>query len=170
MYSLKKSLVALARLLVVVAALAALLPLVGRGQPDSKNPLRRDPRKSYYLTQTLHTGSQALTACAAGYHMASLWEILDPSNLRYNTGLGYTTADSGSGPPVEFGFARTGREALGGGSIGAINCHAWTSDSALGSLFTLADNVFDGDPTPISPWKAVSTTCSNGHRVWCVQD
>ena len=39
----------------------------------------------------------------------------------------------------------------GGGPIGAINCHAWTSDSELGSVFSLAENVFDGEPKPISP-------------------
>ena len=55
--------------------------------------------RKFYLTQTGFTGSQALTACANGYHMASLWEILDPSNLRYNTTLGFTTQDSGFGPP-----------------------------------------------------------------------
>jgi hypothetical protein len=27
--------------------------------------------------------------CAVGYHMASLWEIHEPSNLRYDTALGF---------------------------------------------------------------------------------
>ncbi len=60
----------------------------------------KGPRK-FYLTKTLHTGAQALSACATGYHMASLWEIHDPTNLRYNTELGFTSgSDSGFGPPV----------------------------------------------------------------------
>ena len=137
MFNLRKSLTHLVGLLLLVITL--LTPLVSSGQDKQ---LKRDPRRSFYLTQTSHTGSQALTACAEDYHMASLWEILDPSNLRYNTELGHKKADSGSGPPVAYGFARTGREALGGGPIGAINCHAWTSDSwrvtLLGAPFMVA--------------------------------
>ena len=49
----------------------------------------KGPRK-FYLTQALHNGAQALSACAQGYHMASLWEIHDTSNLRYDTDLGLT--------------------------------------------------------------------------------
>ena len=37
----------------------------------------KGPRK-FYLTQTTHNGAQALSACAPGYHMASLWEINEP--------------------------------------------------------------------------------------------
>jgi hypothetical protein len=167
MFNFKKSLTALVGSLVLGGTIAALIPLVSSGQ---NKPLKRDPRRSFYLTQTEHTGSQALTACAEDYHMASVWEILDPSNLRYNTELGYTRADSGSGLPVAYGFARTGREALGGGPIGAINCHAWTSDSALGSVFSLAENVFNGEPKPISLWVTVATSCSSPFRVWCIED
>jgi hypothetical protein len=167
MFSFRRSLNALVGSLVLGGAIAAFMPLVSSGQGKQ---LKRDSRRSFYLTQTEHTGSQALTACAEAYHMASLWEILDPSNLRYNTELGYTRADSGSGPPVAYGFARTGREALGGGPIGAINCHAWTSDSELGSVFILAENIFDGEPKPISPWVTVATSCSSTFRVWCVEN
>ena len=167
MFTFRRSLTALVGSLFLGGTIAALIPLVSSGQDK---PLKRDSRRSFYLTQSEHTGSQALTACAEDYHMASLWEILDPSNLRYNTELGYTRADSGSGPPVAYGFARTGREALGGGPIGAINCHAWTSDSELGSVFSLAENVFNGEPKPISPWVTVATSCSSTFRVWCVQN
>ena len=99
MFSIKRSLFALVGLLVIVCTLAALTPLVSRGQGDIKNPFNRDPRKSFYLTRVTHNASQALSACAEGYHMASLWEIHDPSNLRYDTELGFTTDDSGFGPP-----------------------------------------------------------------------
>ena len=40
--------------------------------------------------------------------MASLGEIHDTSNLRYDTDLGLTLADSGFGPPIVFGWIRTG--------------------------------------------------------------
>ena len=98
MFSFKRSLLALVGVLALVGALATMMPLVSRGQGG--NPLNRDPRKAYYLTQTTHNGGQARSACAAGYHMASLWEILDTSNLRYNTELGFTQEDSGFGPPT----------------------------------------------------------------------
>ena len=47
MFSFKRSLIALVGLLVIVGALATLMPLVSRGQGDIKNPLNRDPRKSF---------------------------------------------------------------------------------------------------------------------------
>ena len=53
-------------------------------------------------------GSNATSACAAGYYMASLWEIYDTSNLECNTSLGSTLGDSGSGPPGLNGWVRTG--------------------------------------------------------------
>jgi len=96
MFSFKRSLSALVGLLVLVGTLAILMPLVSRGQGG--NPFNRDTRKSYYVTKTSHDGSEALTACAEGYHMASLWEIFDTSNLRYNTQLGATAPRFGSRP------------------------------------------------------------------------
>jgi len=60
MFNFKRSLIALVGVLVLVGALATLMPLVSRGQGG--NPLTRDTRRSYYLTQTTHIGSQALTA------------------------------------------------------------------------------------------------------------
>src|SRR5215207_4149301 len=126
MYSFKKSRAALAGPSLLVVTLAALLPLVGQGQGGDKNLPRRDQRKSFYLTQTLHNGSQALTACAEGYHMASLWEIFDTSNLRYDTQLGHTSPDSGFGPPTAVGsrgWIRTGSEnsAAFEGGVGSCN-------------------------------------------------
>ena len=64
--------------------------------------------RKFYLTQNTFTGSQALTACADRYHMASLWEIFEVSTLRYDSENGLTLDDSGSGPPVAAGWARTG--------------------------------------------------------------
>ena len=78
--------------------------------------------KKFYLTQSGANGSQALTACDGGYHMASIWEILDPSNLKYDTNRGRTLGDSGSGPPslgAGVGWIRTGEDAaVGGATLG----------------------------------------------------
>lgn len=91
-------------------ASAADLP-VAAGAPAapaaSSNGLRR-----YYRTASTYTPSQAPTACAAGYHFASFWEILDPSNLEYANDHpdAYTLeADMGEGPPTgSGGFGRHG--------------------------------------------------------------
>ena len=180
MFSFKRSLTALVGLLVIVGALATLMPLISRGQGG--NPLTRDPRKSYYLTQTQHNGSQALTACASGYHMASLWEIFDTSNLRYDSALGASNNDSGSGPSTVFivaghifgvGWIRTGGGDVGGGDPGRANCFGWTLDAAtsegtvvgLTELWSSTSTV-----TPVSPWRAFAQSCQEPQQVWCMQD
>jgi hypothetical protein len=93
--------------------------------------------RSYYLTQNLFTGANALTACEPGFHMASLWEIFDTSNLQYDTTRGYTRADSGNGPPQnddDLGWVRTGNIAGSGFTRpGLANCSAWTSPDGFGS-------------------------------------
>jgi len=70
------------------------------------NPLPADAGgfkgRKCYLTQNLKNGSQALTACVEKFHMASLWEIFNTSNLGYDTSRGFTQVDSGSGPPAGF--------------------------------------------------------------------
>lgn len=173
MFSFKRSLIALVGVLVLVGVLAALMPLVSQGQGG--NPLTRDTRRSFYLTQTTHNGSQALTACAAGYHMASLWEIFDPSDLKYDTQLGFIRDDSGFGPPtgsIAAGWIRTGQEASAGvGSPGQNNCNAWrsASDVDAGTAVNLPPNWNEGGGN-VSPWLVRSPTCNSTEPVWCVQD
>ena len=172
MFSFKRSLIALVGLLVIVVSVATLMPLVSRGQGDIKNPLNRDPRKSYYLTRTNHDGSQALSACASGYHMASLWEIFDTSNLTYNTELGLTLDDSGLGPPVlNGGRVRTGATASGINEPGVGNCQAWTSAEHVdwGTQVALPNN-WVGNVQQINPWQAGTIECDSLRRVWCKQD
>lgn len=78
-------------------------------------PSRSGPRK-FYLTQDGFAGDQALSACAEGYHMASLWEIFNTSDLRYDTTLGFTQEDSGSAPPSNRnGWVRMGSSSSVGG-------------------------------------------------------
>jgi hypothetical protein len=131
-----------------------------------------DPRK-FYLTRGVFNGSQALNACARGYHMASLWEIFDTSNFQYNTDLGVTNADSGSGPPAAIaGWIRTGGEASAqAGFPGSSNCNAYTSD-AVGDLGTVVnlDPLWTFSPLLISPWQPENALCNLTMQVWCVQD
>ncbi len=133
------------------------------------------PRR-YYLTPTPHNGAQALTACAAGFHMASLWEIFDTSNLDYDTSLGATKTDSGDGPPSVnggfFGWIRTGGFPDNVFLPGEGNCFAWTSAEAEdeGTMVSLVES-WAMDPTIVAPWFAQTVPCDNPSiKVWCVED
>jgi hypothetical protein len=131
--------------------------------------------RSFYLTKTFHQGNNALRACSAGYHMASLWEVYNVSTLKYETILGATAPDSGSGPPTfkldqfnayarAVGWIRTGAHSQGSSppsqqAYGVANCFVWTSNSqnARGSAVGLAGDWSSGQ-TPggqipqIEPW------------------
>jgi len=168
MFSFKKSLLGLVGILVLVGGLAA----VSRGQGNNPLVKQLQPRK-FYLTQATHNASQALSACAEGYHMASLWEIHDPSNLRYDTELGLTRDDSGFGPPAAvLGWIRTGLFASDALAPGEANCNAWTEAGELqyGSAVTLIGSWNSPEERVISPWVAEVTQCSGSRFVWCVQD
>ncbi len=120
--------------------------------------------RRYYLTQTTHPGDQALSACAAGYHMASLWEIHDPSHLLYDTDLGVTIDDSGSGPPVAVkGWIR--------GGVDAENCNDWQSTTGMGTTARLPQ-VWTVEPflTKVDPWDAGAESCTYSLAVWCVEE
>jgi hypothetical protein len=129
------------------------------------------PLRQYYLTQNSdYNGSQPKGACADGYHMASLWEILDPSGLRYNTSLGEDRADSGMGPPsYSFGWVRTGYGSDSSAVAGQANCDVWSSTSGYGTVVALP-----ADWTPsaqdIHVWDASFRSCSSTAAVWCVED
>jgi hypothetical protein len=136
--------------------------------------------RQYYLTHTSHAGGAAAGSngdgagvCAPGYHFASLWEILDPSDLRYNTALGIGRADSGHGPPSGVpmvGWVRTGNFNSVAPDPGEANCDAWTSSSPgdYGTVVALPANW--SAPQDIHVWNAQANTCDNTFRIWCVQD
>jgi hypothetical protein len=132
------------------------------------------PLRQYYLTSSYaYNGSQATSACAAGYHMASLWEILDPSNLRYNTSLGDSRADSGMGPPtVSFGWVRTGHNNDTGTTPGQANCNSWSSSSGAhsGTTVRLATDWSDATQQDMFVWDVGVRACSDTAPVWCVAD
>jgi hypothetical protein len=135
----------------------------------------RDLEKRFYLTTNEVQGSQALTSCAAGFHMASLWEVFDTTDLEYDTSLGFTQADSGFGPPSgSRGWIRTGFEADTSFSVvGRGNCAAWTSTSGTdyGTIVRLTP-FWSGAPNHVhvSPWLAEARACDVTAPVWCVED
>jgi hypothetical protein len=132
--------------------------------------------RRFYLTKTTFDGDHPLTACEPGFHMASLWEIFDTTVLEYDTSLGQTQADSGSGPPNGLdshdGWIRTGAGSNTGDAPGVSNCSAWTSLSSS-QFGTFAFLPYDWNSTAvhaINPWVPGQRTCNNVARVWCVQD
>jgi hypothetical protein len=89
--------------------------------------------ESFYVTSENHPTDQVLTVCASGYHMASLWEILDVSNMvyAYNHPDARVRADSGQGPPSGwYGWVRTGWFAATSATAGQGNCNNWNSTSS----------------------------------------
>lgn len=135
-------------------------------------------RRRFYLTQTTHDGSQALTACAAGFHTASMWEVHDPTSLLYDTTLGRTREDSGSGPPRDIGWIRTGNDNdAEGGKVGASNCDGWntTDDNSGGTAALLGgpsgtDIDWTQPASIVAPWTGQGLSCNSIVRVWCVED
>lgn len=168
-----KNLCVVAGLLMVFNSLMPVLsPNISHGQNERGTASARVARK-YYLTNTAHDGNEVLTACAADYHVASLWEIHDPTALRYDNALGFTRADSGSGPPSgTFGWIRTGWDSDPGSFNGSSNCSAYTSDSPFGEGTAVSlQRIWRSDQAgQISPWTASGLICFELSRVWCVQD
>jgi hypothetical protein len=99
------------------------------------------------------------------------WEIHDPTHLRYDTELGFTSDDSGFGPPVlTNGWIRTGATASVAPPAGMANCDAWTKAHDLGFgtnvLLTMNNS---STVTKVDPWHSEGK-CDFPNRVWCVQD
>ena len=133
--------------------------------------------RKFYVTEDSHTGGTALLACDQGFHMASIWEILDVSNLKYDTGRGLTSSDSGFGPPTEIsGWIRTGFSSDFGnpGPAGRVNCDGWTSSepSDDGTHVRLESELDSAPASVIDPWSAAIQSCdeSISIHVWCVEN
>jgi len=133
------------------------------------------PLRRYYLTRTTHDGDTAMAACDDGYHMAAMYEIVDPSNLSYDGSRGESSGgDSPPGPPViidAMGWMRTGSDSSISSSLGRVNCDAWGMDSLVGfgSHATL-NGAWNDSGNAASPWSGGTATCNTDLRVWCVQD
>jgi hypothetical protein len=129
--------------------------------------------RRYYLTTTTVAGNAATTACATGFHMASIAEIFDTTQLLYDRSRGYILAtDQGSGPPFSIaGWVRTGVPSFTNTVPGNANCSAWTSNNAahngtranLQPQWATASEFF-------APWDTTVQACGTTSRVWCVED
>ncbi|MFC2055504.1 hypothetical protein ACFLV7_14590 [Chloroflexota bacterium] len=134
--------------------------------------------RQYYLTKEPFKGSKpggsngsSAGVCANGYHFASLWEILDPSNLKYDTILGDDHRDSGKGPPsFTLGWVRTGYSSNNSHNPGLANCSSWELESGFGTVVSLTTNWTDSSNRDIFVWDAALHPCSQEVQVWCIED
>jgi septal ring-binding cell division protein DamX len=127
----------------------------------------------FLITTANVSGAAADTSCPAGFHMASLYELHDPTNLTYaNIAGAKTRSDQGGGPVADWwGWVRTGHDASIANSAGQANCSNWTSSTAgeYGSLAQLSDT-WTAAALTISPWQAQTWSCGGIAPVWCVAD
>lgn len=120
--------------------------------------------RRFYLTTQFFTGANANSACLAGFHMASFWE-LHFSPLEYAPSpIGRSNPGSGTGPPNDPGWIKPGVDNNG------ITCSGWTSNSGTGKLAALVEPVSSGSATAVAPWVAISGACSGASSVWCIED
>jgi len=155
----------------VIAVLTA--ALVTAHAQSGRSKTEGDTRKLYYLTVDSYPGGGAPAACQLGFHMASIQELVDRSNLKYDPAVGYTLGDSGQGAPTHIrGWIRTGYDSEVRSAIGRSNCRAYTSSNwdHYGTV-ALVHNYF-ALPTPerVSPWAIEQSACAASWPVWCVQD
>jgi hypothetical protein len=127
-------------------------------------------KRRFYLGASLLGSVLAPTACLAGFHMASAFELLDPGGLEYVSRFGVAAADGGSGPPAGLeGRVRTGQTAST-----VSNCSAWTSSNPAhtGTHLMLEPSAnWNAAGSQHSPWRAVTgRACSQIARVWCIED
>lgn len=168
--------VALRMLVLVIIVLGASVRWAGHASANAiAAPATQEAlgRRFYLTPDSTYNGATALTACDAGFHMASIWEIADVTNLVYDTSRGYTGADSGLGPPTyTMGWVRTGYQASGSSTPGLGNCQAWTSNSAndYGSRAYLSANWLSDPRIDGTEWVYVMFACNTTRRVWCVED
>jgi hypothetical protein len=165
----------------VVVGLLAYLTLTGKraaasetGTSGEASLAQSTGMRQFYLTPGIGVqGNQARTACAAGYHMASIWELAAPSNLKYNTSLGANWDDNGQGPPTNhYGWVRTGYTASSTGGAGVANCDAWNSTSGTGTYVWLhalwTDTSALGEDVGV--WSTDLDSCASVRPVWCIED
>jgi hypothetical protein len=144
---------------------------------DAVGYFTRARRRFYLTTNTVGVGVNGADVldpgvCAAGFHVAAMSEILDPTVLQYDSALGATQLDAGSGVPYGAGWVRTGGpSAAEFGQAGLDNCAVWSSASAEHSGTTVALHAdWNSSPGRIGPWTGILFACNTLHGVWCVED
>ncbi len=120
--------------------------------------------RRYFLTEGDPVdGGNAAAECPAGFHVASVWELINPSSLHYDSIRGYRVSPNiGSGPQTlleGWAFVGDGATCLGYDDPGV---------GAAGSIIVLSDDHASQD---LGPWDVSTAACdSTFARVWCIED
>jgi hypothetical protein len=137
--------------------------------------------RKFYRTFETFTPTMTSTACGSGYHFASLWELLDPSNLEYDgahpdaeVGIGWDMGEgpfTGQGGLGKSGWIRTGHAADTSGVPGRANCGNWVTSDVSSHYGTTAGLSFDwGNVEELFVWDLTTSECDYRTGVWCVED
>jgi hypothetical protein len=132
----------------------------------------------YYLTSATVPPTKALTACASGFHMASLTELSNFGTLHYYYNYSHAVnlgiAVQGHGPPLAIpGWIITGYDI--GEAETISNCNNWTSTDGVSYSGTVASIGLAADPTPYDNftvnsivWNIAYQQCGALNHVWCI--
>jgi len=155
------------------------IQMAAHERPATVNTGVQVKSKMYYLTRDQVNGDQAIAACSTGFHMASISEIQDPSNLqhanRITTVYDSLVDDPGSGPPSNhMGWIRSGVYPPSGF---VYDCDDFPNEHnvQLGTtvaLHSFSVNAGPGQPTshPTMWWHAALHPCNQPEPAWCVED
>ncbi|MEZ4334949.1 MAG: hypothetical protein R3F35_24590 [Myxococcota bacterium] len=117
-------------------------------------------RRRYYLSLAIVGGGSAGTVCDPGFGVASVWELHDPSALRYDVDRGFTD-NAGTGPP------RPGLQGWAYMDSSLGNCSDWSASTGNGTYISLEENPALQE---VGPWLIQVAGCSTtGARVWCIE-
>ncbi len=143
-------------------------PIGPQGLPGG---LAQLPFRFWYITGTRHKGNEVLTACAEGYHFASITEVYNPSGLVYDVEAnlgGFNRFDIGQGMAVQGeAWLRSGF-----GDDSEFSCTIWTSaDPSQTGTFAWLGYADRNDLQPwVLQWMATKRSCDEEARVYCVSD
>ena len=180
-------------LIVALLAIAALALLAWGNGPAKASQLEAPAAidsssgmRKFYLTNNLYYGDQpegsdgqGAGVCQPGYHFASLFELMEISNLEYDGNPAYaaTRADMGDGPPtIDGGWVRTGYNDNSSTTPGNANCVGWSmrelapGNPARGSLALLPDDWTNASEQEIHIWDVGLGSCDSHYFVWCIED
>jgi hypothetical protein len=128
--------------------------------------------KRFFLTTDTFAVADIRDACGKGFHVASLWEILDFASLRYDAKRGRPPQTGSGGPPAGiYGWIETGGDDSASATAGLGNCLGFTSSSSMdnGTVVQLPLD-WTSAVTAVSPWDPGTSTCNVPRNVWCKQN
>ncbi len=155
--------------LIMVALLVSFSARQDSASAEETAETQSEGMRQFYLSVGWFSAIGAPDGCVPGYHFASLWEIADPSNLKYNTYYGRDKDDSGGGPPSGYyARVRTGYSSNNSSTPGYANCNAWTSTTGHGTRAALLPS-WSSSPD-IGVWNVTLDNCSATATIWCIED